>query len=118
MPLKSLHDHFTAPKKKQKILGVIVDATRPYKTEKAPDFTTKIKIIDETLNCTTANMNNPKKYIHLFLYTKTLATAPDITEIGDIIYAKHFDVFFSYYWLFLKKLGIFGFFIIFHNFFR
>jgi len=90
MSIQPLHAHFIAPKKKQKLLGVIIDATRPYKTETAPDFIIKIKIIDETLNCNTLNLNNPKKYIHIFLYSKTLD--PYVTEIGDIIYLKIFDV--------------------------
>ncbi len=39
-------------KKKFKIqtFGIIIDATRPYKTEKSADFITKIKIIDHTFN--------------------------------------------------------------------
>lgn len=90
--LKSLHENFVAPKKKQKLLGVIIDATRPYKTDTAPDFTTRLKIVDESLNCTTGGLNNPKKYIHVFIFSKSLETTPDLTEIGDIVYLKHFDV--------------------------
>lgn len=92
MRTKSLYDLYTQPIKKALLIGVIVDATRPYKTEKAPDFTTKIKIIDETLNILTPNINNPKKYIHVFIFSKTLKESPDITQIGDIIYLKHYDV--------------------------
>ena len=88
---KNLFDYYTRPIKKAKLVGVIIDATRPYKTEKAPDFTTKIKIIDESLNCAT-NVSNPKKYIHIFVFSKTLKESPDITQIGDIIYLKHYDV--------------------------
>ena len=91
---QNLYDLYIQPIKKAKLVGVIVDATRPYKTEKAPDFTTKIKIIDNTLNITTSNINNPKKYIHVFIYSKTLKESPDITQVGDIIYLRHFDVFF------------------------
>jgi len=92
MKTKNLYEYFIHPIKKAKIVGVIVDATRPYKTETAPDFTTKIKIIDESLNYSTPNLSNPKKYIHIFIFSKTLNQSPDITQIGDIIYLKHYDV--------------------------
>lgn len=94
MITKTLLDYYIHPSKKAKIVGVIVDATRPYKTETAPDFTTKIKIIDEALNLLT-NINSQKKYIHVFIYSKTLKEAPDITCIGNIIYLKHYDVIFK-----------------------
>lgn len=88
----TLLEYYMRPRKKAKLLGVIVDATRPFKTETAPDFTTKIKIIDETLNISTEKLNNNKKYIHVFIYSKSLKEAPDVTRIGDIIYLKYFDV--------------------------
>ena len=31
-------------------MGVILDATKPYKTENSKDYITKLKLIDETLN--------------------------------------------------------------------
>lgn len=72
-------------------MGVILDATRPYKTQNAIDFTTKIKIIDPTLNFAT-DMPQNKKYIHIFLYSKNLNEVPDVLNIGDIIYLRFYDV--------------------------
>jgi hypothetical protein len=72
-------------------MGVVLDATRPYKTPNAADFTTKIKIIDSSLNFSTDIPHN-KKYIHIFLYSKTLNEVPDVLNIGDIIYLRFFDV--------------------------
>lgn len=70
---------------------MILDATRPYKTQNAVDFTTKIKIIDSTLNFATDIPQN-KKYIHIFLYSKSLNEVPDVLNIGDIIYLRFYDV--------------------------
>lgn len=82
-------------------MGIILDATRPYKTPTAPDFTTKIKIIDSTLNINSP-IESDKKYLHIFLYSKSLNEAPDVLNIGDILYLKFYDVkkkriFYFYY---------------------
>lgn len=74
-------------------VGVIIDATRPYKTPYSVDYVTKIKIIDEKLNVDNNSVNDDKKYIHVFVYSNDLAEAPVINSIGDIIYLKRFDVF-------------------------
>jgi len=73
-------------------VGVVINATRPYKTPNSVDYVTKIKIIDEKLNVENVNINSDKKYIHVFIYSNDLSEAPVINSIGDIVYLKRFDV--------------------------
>lgn len=75
-------------------VGVIIDATRPFKTANSVDYVTKIKIIDEKLNIENGSLNHDKKFIHVFVYSNDLSDAPVINSIGDIVYLKRFDVFF------------------------
>ena len=78
------------PQKKLKTIGVILDATRPYKTESSKDYITKLKIIDESVN--SDSDISQKKYIHVFVFNNHLQDAPYIEKIGDIIYLKRYDV--------------------------
>eukprot|EP00828_Plagiopyla_frontata_P029200 TRINITY_DN3776_c0_g1_i7.p1 TRINITY_DN3776_c0_g1~~TRINITY_DN3776_c0_g1_i7.p1 ORF type:complete len:470 (+),score=73.74 TRINITY_DN3776_c0_g1_i7:119-1528(+) len=81
---------YQSPQKKLKAVGVILDATRPYKTSKSTDYITQIKIIDPSLNYET-QISSEKKYLHIFIYSKSLKEAPYITQIGQIIYLKRYD---------------------------
>jgi hypothetical protein len=86
--LLALHSN---PEKKVKCLGVILDATKPYRTSRSYDFVTKIKIIDPDLNSTTV-LDHDKKYLHVFIYSKDRKEAPKVMQIGDIIYLRLYDV--------------------------
>lgn len=84
------------PGKKQTTVGLIVNITKPFKTANAEDYVTKLKVIDQSLNCNTilerkAGEKELRKYLHVFIYTKTLELAPSIKCIGDIIYLKRYD---------------------------
>ena len=84
--------------KQQKIFrassyGVIIDCTRPYKTQKANDYVTKLKIIDEEYNPKEMDpeFRGQKKFFHLFIYTPIIEEAPNISSVGDIIRIKKFE---------------------------
>lgn len=47
VPLKQIAIN---PQGKLKTFGIILDATRPYKTGHSKDFITKLKIIDDEVN--------------------------------------------------------------------
>lgn len=85
------------PAKKLTTVGIIVNITKPFKTANAEDYVTKLKVIDQSLNCNTLlerkeGEKELRKYLHVFIYTKTLELAPSIKCIGDIIYLKRYDV--------------------------
>jgi Telomeric single stranded DNA binding POT1/CDC13 len=80
--------------KRKSTYGIIIDATRPYKTETTKDYLTKIKIIDESFHPTGSQKKGTagqREFIHLFIYTTTLEGAPNVTNIGDIIRLRRVD---------------------------
>lgn len=93
--LLTLSEVFNNPGKQQKTVGVIIDATRPFKTSRSFDYVTKLKIIDPTFNGSTnkALKDVKKNYIHVFVYSQKLEDAPSVNQIGEIVYLKRFDVF-------------------------
>lgn len=70
---------------------MIIDATGSYKTYDSTDYVTKLKIIDQTWNFQTKGADY-KKFIQIFIYTPTAASAPKIGRIGDIVRMKQFNV--------------------------
>lgn len=96
--LSDIANHSTKERvKKRSTFGVIIDATRPYKTETTKDYLTKIKIIDENFYPSHPGSTHKKssagqrEYIHLFIYTTTLEGAPNVSSIGDIIRLRRID---------------------------
>ena len=86
-----LYDLFRKPEKKQDAMGVVIDATKPYKTADSVDYVVKAKIVDPTLNASTAGVSGPRKYLHIFFYGKTLEEIPVIRNVGDIVYLRKFN---------------------------
>lgn len=89
--LHTLWEIYSAPGIRLKTVGVVIDASRPYKTPNSFDWVTKLKIIDVTLNADTA-LSHENKYINVFIFSKNLDKSPVVPRIGDIIYLKRFDV--------------------------
>jgi len=79
------------PNQKASTFGVILDATGAYKTYDSTDYVTKFKVIDATWNADSKQEGNFKKFVHVFVYTDSPATAPRVTRIGDIIRLKNFE---------------------------
>lgn len=89
-----MREIFQHPDKKQKIVGVILDATKAQQCAQGKDYQTKLKIIDDTLNrdVDAKDISMENKYIQVFIFTKDATNAPYIESIGDIIYLKRYDV--------------------------
>lgn len=79
------------PSGKASTFCVILDATGAYKTYDSTDYVTKFKVIDSSWNVDSKNEGQYKKYVHVFVYTDSPATAPRVTRIGDILRLKNFD---------------------------
>lgn len=73
--------------------GVVIDSTRPYKTQAANDYVTKIKMIDEGYNpkLTEGGFRKHRKFFHLFIYTHRIEDAPEVGSIGDIVRLSRFE---------------------------
>ena len=84
--LNLLHIMQNTPLTSKKSIGIIIDATRPYKNEDIQNYTVRLKIIDDSLNYEALiNNNQKKKYVHIFLDTKWKNLCPKSLSIGDII---------------------------------
>ena len=70
-------------------IGVVLDATRPFKKESK--YMTKVKIIDPTLNWKT-EIADEKKFLQVYIETPKKEDAPVIKSIGDILVLHRFKV--------------------------
>jgi hypothetical protein len=51
-----------------------------------------MQVIDSTYNFTQEIQSSTKPYLHVIIYTKTIEDAPQVNNLGDIIYLKRFKV--------------------------
>lgn len=94
---KNLADIVEKPEMNLKTIGIIFDATKPYKTPKSMDYVTRLKVIDDSfhlgVNDQAKDKKDKKYYVNVFIYTNKLEDAPTLENIGDIIYLRKFDVY-------------------------
>jgi hypothetical protein len=80
------------PGKARNVFGVILDATGHYKTDDSIDYVTRLKVIDHSLN----NAKKPyrsemESFVYVFIFSETVADAPQIGRLGDIIRLQGFE---------------------------
>ena len=88
--LWTLNDVANCPSKISSTLGVILDATGIYKTNKSFDFVIKLRIIDESFNIDDNKHHKIVPYIMLFLYFSDKDDGALIPKLGDIILLRNF----------------------------
>ena len=80
------------PGKGRTVLGVILDATGHYKTDDSIDYVTRLKVIDHSLNMVKKPYRSEmESFIYVFIFSETVADAPQIGRIGDIIRLEKFE---------------------------
>lgn len=80
------------PGKSRTVLGVILDATGHYKTDDSIDYVTRLKVIDHTLNMSKKPYRSEmESFVYVFIFSETVAEAPQIGRVGDIIRLEGFD---------------------------
>jgi hypothetical protein len=69
-----------------------LDATGHYKTDDSIDYVTRLKVIDHSLNMVKKPYRNEmESFIYVFIFSETVADAPQIGRIGDIIRLEKFE---------------------------
>ena len=87
----SLVDTIGISEEKGVVYGVILDATGHYKTNDSIDYVTRLRIIDHTLNVSHRQLSRAiKPYIYVFIYSESVALAPQIGRVGDVIRLQNF----------------------------
>lgn len=80
------------PGKSRTVLGVILDATGHYKTDDSIDYVTRLKVIDHSLNMAKKPYRaEMESFVYVFIFSETVAQAPQIGRIGDIIRLEKFE---------------------------
>ena len=80
------------PGRSRTVLGVILDATGHYKTDDSIDYVTRLKVIDHTLNMSRKLYRSEmENFVYVFIFSETVAQAPQIGRVGDIIRLEGFD---------------------------
>lgn len=87
----SLIDTIGLRKRQATAFGVILDATGHYKTNDSIDYVTRLRIIDHSLNSSTRSAaRGVSPHVYVFIYSATVAAAPQIGRIGDVIRLDQF----------------------------
>ena len=69
-----------------------LDATGHYKTDDSIDYVTRLKVIDHTLNMSKKPYRSEmESFVYVFIFSETVAEAPQIGRVGDIIRLEGFD---------------------------
>ena len=80
------------PGKSRTVLGVILDATGHYKTDDSIDYVTRLKVIDHSLNMVKKPYRSEmESFVYVFIFSETVALAPQIGRLGDIIRLEGFE---------------------------
>lgn len=80
------------PGKARTVFGVILDATGHYKTDDSIDYVTRLKVIDHSLNMVKKPYRSEmESFVYVFIFSETVAEAPQIGRIGDIIRLEKFE---------------------------
>lgn len=89
--LECLQDVIGVPRERGVVYGVILDATGHYKTNDSIDYVTRLRVVDHSLHPGGRRaFPEVKPFVYVFIYSASVAEAPQIGRVGDVIRLEHF----------------------------